>query len=658
MWWDENMKIKRINVGLTTIILLAVGAFFTRFWELGAAAFGADYMDFYKLALRNQNIIEFWKNPPWLNQIPLNETLTLLLIKIGLPATPFVVRIPFALMSILALFSMGWFAWKQFGRSSAKVVLVLGIFNPFYLYFSRTSYHYAGAACWSMVLFLTFWNLEAALKKKEVPVVRDFCLWFAVAILACHMHMSVWVVVGLQGAILLSLGVWAFRRRAKEFRSFLIRLGVGAILLVTVMSRWIYRAVSEILRVSGGGGHHFGADAGSEFKRLLPSFFAGENSIAVILLVVFVSLSVVALSRKSTLRSRYRTFFGYVFLHFLVLMLYIGVVGGGIAKITYFSPVWPLFILAMGIGATLGVDALVSRSHSLRVGLKVLLSVAYLALVAVPDWAIIHLEGKPEPYYKINKWVDSHLPSGTPVLVDHWLDPWNGLALHNPGGLQYTFTVPNVPLEAYYQNNWRKTAEQFFEKFPSAALLEVDRGSFVDRFGPWEFPTKYFARTEFITNAPAMTLRRFKVFPTHGYAKANTNGIVVQISYNTIEDLVVAARKNGRDVLRLYSEGWGYAKPGWQQGHFEDYRVFSRAASLDIYNLKEVPLTGSIEISAATSDRPKTISVNGSKTVFAAGRIRTWKLPLTLQPGKNTIPFTSPSADPLFVLDIRWVSTP
>jgi hypothetical protein len=135
---------------------------------------------------------------------------------------------------------------------------------------------------------------------------------------------------------------------------------------------------------------------------------------------------------------------------------------------------------------------------------------------------------------------------------------------------------------------------------------------------------------------------------------ANTNRVVVRIFYNTPEDLVVASRKNGRDVLRLYGEGWGYIKPGWQQGDFKDYRLLGQSASIDLYNLKEVPLNGSVEISAATAERPKTVSVNNTTTVFASGRIRTWTVPLILQPGKNIIPFTSPSGDPLFVLDIRW----
>jgi hypothetical protein len=58
-----------------------------------------------------------------MNQIPLNETLSLLMVKAGLPATPFVVRLPFALMGVLALFFVWRFVRGRFGSSVALLVL-------------------------------------------------------------------------------------------------------------------------------------------------------------------------------------------------------------------------------------------------------------------------------------------------------------------------------------------------------------------------------------------------------------------------------------------------------------------------------------------------------------------------------------------------------
>ncbi|NOU36686.1 MAG: hypothetical protein HOO88_07940 [Kiritimatiellaceae bacterium] len=632
------------------VLILFVGGALLRIQMLGYAPFRSDTMEFYKLALRNQNIIELWKNPPWVNQIPLNETFALLLVKAGLPPTPFIVCLPFALMGILALFFVWRFSRRWFGAGAALLTLLLAVFNPYQLYFSRTAYHYSGAVCWSAALFLAFWSIKETLQRNEAPTKKQLGLWFLAAVAACHMHMSVWVVAGLQGVLLLILG---FKLKGEERARFFVSFPIGTVMFGILMLRWIIRAVKAVLLVSGEHGTgQLGASAGPEFLRLLPAYFAGENIFAIALLLIFIALAVLALFRSSDELRRFRSLAWICALHIAVLMLYVGLVGGGVAKIAYFSAVWPHFILLIGIGSYLGIRALPGRV--LRIGIFVLLAGGYIALTALPDRAIIHLEGKPTPYYKINDWVLHNLPVGTPVLTDRWFEPWNELAVHNPGGINYTFTVPDEPVETYRQLNWPATVEQFFEKYPDAAFLELCPGRYEAQLGPWTFPQRYFARVASVTNDAAMVMRRFKVFPAEDYSAVNTNRVVVRIFYNTTEDLISAARRQGRDVLRLYGEGWGYAKPGWQQGRFEDYRILKQSASIDIYNLKDIALNGSLEISAATAERPKTISVNGVTTGFASGRIRTWTVPLVLQAGKNTIPFASPSADPLFVLDIKW----
>jgi hypothetical protein len=633
---------KKARVVVFALIVLAV---MLRFWQLGASPFKADTMNFYQAALRGQSIIELWKNPPWMNQIPLGETLSLLLVKAGLPATPFVVCLPFALMGVLALFFVWRFACRWFGAGATLLALLLATFNPYQLYFSRSAYYYSGVICWSTAMFLAFWSIRETLLKKDIPGKQQLLWWFLSAVVACHMHMSVWMIVVLQGLLLFLFG-WSLKGVAR-IRFFIQLVGVG-LLLGAVMSRWIFRAVRMVLADT----QQIGGSASTEFLRLLPAYFAGENIFAIILLLIFIAFAVFALFGASDATRRYRSLAWICVLHIAVLMLYIGLAGGGLAKITYFSAIWAPFILWLGVGAYLGVQRLVAGTRSIV--LCVLLAGGYIALTALPNWAIVHLEGAPTPFYKINDWVLRNLPAGTPVLTDRWFEPWNELAVHNPGGINYTFTVPDEPVDIYRQLNWPATVEQFFEKYPDAAFLELCRGRYEAQLGPWTFPQRYFARIAAVTNDAAMVLRRMKVTPDGGFNDASTNRVVVRIFYNTPEDLIATARKQGRDVLRLYGEGWGYAKPGWQQGRFEDYRTFSQAASIDLYNLKEIPLSGSVEISAAAAQRPKTVSVNGINTVFAPGRIRTWTVPLTLQPMENKIPFTSPSGDPLFVLDIRW----
>lgn len=645
------MKIEK-TAGLFVVALFVCGVFL-RLWMLGHAAFGADNMEFYKLALQNQNIIEFWKNPPWLNQIPLNETFTLLLIKVGLPATPFVVRLPFALMGIFALFFVWQFARKRAGAPAAALALLLAVFNPYQLYFSRTAYHYSGALCWSAALFCIFWSLKEKLDAGECPALRSIALWFATASLACHMHMSVWVVAGTQGALLLWIGWRGLRRNLIALKRFAIPMACGAILTGILLSPWIRRALQRVSEASSGGKQLLGADAASEFTRLLPAYFAGENIWAIALLAVFGTFVVVAMLLPSEKRSFIRSLTTIFLLHLGAVVGYIAIVGGGVAKISYFSAVWPMFILVLGLGAAQGICCLV-KGKKVAVGV-VVLGGLYLSLVLAPVWAVVNLDGKPTPYYKINSWADSNLPPGTPVLVDRWFEPWNELAIHAPSSVVYTFTVPDDPVESYRRFNWRATAEQFFEKYPQAAFLELSRGKNAPAWGGvWDFPRTNFSRRASITNNAAMILRKFKVFPTSGYAKANSNRVVTTIYYNKPDDLVALAHKQGRSVLRLYGKGWGVAKPSWQRGDFSEYRTFVRSATVVLYNLTDLPIVGNLSVDAATAGRPKTISMAGQTLVFSGGRLSRKQIPLMLEPGKKQVKLSSPSADALFVRELRW----
>lgn len=643
------------SVFFVTLLLFLAGTFL-RLWHLGHAAFGADNMEFYKLALQHQSIVEFWRNPPWLNQIPLNETFTLLLIKAGLPATPFVTRLPFALMGILALFFVWRFMQKRVGGTVAVAVLLLAVFNPYQLYFSRTAYHYSGAICWSAALLCAFWSLKERLEVAECPSVGSVGLWFITAVLACHMHMSVWMVAGLQGILLLGYGLWYLRDHVDRRKSFLISLCISAVVLGLLLSRWIARALQRVVGNELGGKPQVGDEFVHEVIRLLPAYFSGENFFAVLLFLLFVVLTIIALFHNSPLRRMFRSLVLVALLHLVAIIAYVAVVGGGVAKIAYFSAIWPLLILVLGSGAELGIRTVCGERRIPRMALRVLLFGGYLIFALPASWAIVNLDGKPMPSYKIGEAIQSHCPAGTPVLVDHWLAPGYELALHNPLNIQYTFTVPNMPLENYQKNHWRATAEQFFEKYPQAVLLEMRRGKFADVLGSWTFPREHFARRMTIANEAALTLRRLKVFPTADYAGPTNNGILVYVSYNTPDDLIAAARAEGRRVLRLYGTGWGYTKPGWQRGDFSDYRTFTRSATVVLHNLTDVPMLGSLSVKAASAGRPKTVSIEGKSVVFPGGRISERKVPLTLQPGENRIEFTSPIDDPLFVRDLDWAA--
>ncbi|MCU0857747.1 MAG: hypothetical protein MUC65_05015, partial [Pontiellaceae bacterium] len=422
---------KKWNVKYTAVFLsLAALALFSRFWILGGAAFRADEVDFYQFAVMDASIVDLWKDPPWLDQIPLCRSLSMLMVKIGLPPTPFVTRLPFALIGLLTFFIVWRFSRRLFGSGATLFVLTLALFNPYALYHARGAYYYSGAICFSAVMFWAFWMIKERLRKKEQPGRNLWTFWFAAAALACHMHMSVWIVTGLQALLLLIFGLRAFLKKSEKRRRFLVPFLAGCILLGLVMSRWIYRAVQAVLLHTAEGNYLVGDSAKKEFLRLLPAYFAGENIAAIFLLLIFAALTVRALFGGSGCTRRLRSLAWICALHIAVIMLYVAIVGGGTGKITYFSGVWVQFILLMGAGAYVGVRALSRKNRVLRAVLRALLAAGYILLTAVPDWAIIRLEGKPTPYYKINDWVWNNLPRGTLILTDRWWEPWAELKMH------------------------------------------------------------------------------------------------------------------------------------------------------------------------------------------------------------------------------------
>lgn len=675
-----------------TSLLLGAGIFL-RLWMLGSSPFGADNMEFYKLALQNQNILDFWKNPPWLNQIPLNETFSLVLVKLGLPPTPFVVRLPFAVMGILALFFVWLFARRHAGEIAAGVTLLIAVFNPYQLYFSRTAYHYSGALAWSAALFCIFWHMKEQLQNHQLPSRRLMALWFAVAMLACHMHMSVWALGGLQGVLLLGYGWQGLKTDISLFKRFLIGLFIGGGVSILLLSRWVFRAMQRLEIATEGRRDLIGEDATGEFVRLLPAYFAGETLLGVAVLIAAVALAVVTLIKASPFRSFYRSLAVVFSLHLLVYMTYIAAIGGGVAKIAYFSALWPIFILFLGIGIVHGIEVLCGSRRTLRYAFTSSMLACYLAITIPAAWAVVSLEGKPTPYYRINEWVSENLSPNTPILVDRWFEPWNELAIHNPDGIHYTFTVPDEPLENYRQLNWRNTAKRFFEQHPCAAFLRVTPNKYEYELGVWDFPAHHFQRSATVTNEAALRMSRLGFAPTGEYH--NPDRLAVRLVYNTTEDLIANARQSDLQALRMYGDGWNYLKPwqplpGWpeqlmqllwiqagafqqqgrgfnhldeinrlsqpeaiqylNQGRWASYRIPSPNSTLRLFNLTNSEHRMELRLIGVAVSGPIQARVGNANVRFPATRMVEHRIPLPLQPGEQEVRFSVPPDQMLLIL--------
>jgi hypothetical protein len=264
----------------------------------------------------------------------------------------------------------------------------------------------------------------------------------------------------------------------------------------------------------------------------------------------------------------------------------------------------------------------------------------YAAFMLYPAWWATQLAGKPTPYLAIQKFSNESLPPGALVLVDRWFEPWNELRVYNSTNVTYTFTIPNEPLEVFLRHDWRSTAREFIMKYPDTAYLQIANSyGVVPSVGSWSWPRDYFARHHAIRNEAGLRLRALGVANRGDYYAADTNRLVVVYFWNEPEDLVARAKRDGKAVVVTRLPGWGYAKPGWQQGDFRDWRIIQAQAAVEVYNLKDVPLSCVLTIRGAAPGGSKMLAANGAlRQEFPQDQIveRQWG-PIVLQPGVNTI---------------------
>jgi len=686
-----NDREKRIE--MVAVVFLLLLTLFLRLHLLGHSPFRADTMNFYSAALSGQSLLELWKNPPWLNQIPLSESITLVLAQLGVPVTPFFVRLPFALMGTLAVGILWWFTRSFLGRWPAITVLVLASMNPFQIYYSRMSYYYAGVILFSMLMFFCFWMIHEGLRKKTPPQRGLLIGWFAFAVIAAHMHMSVWVVIAFQGLWLLLMGL---RLPKPALISYVRRMAVGVVISLLLLIRWVWRAIKMVLEDTEQLGH----DLLSEYIQIPPQYFAGQNIPALALLVVICALSVYACMPGKSKEPAFSHLAFLILIHWLVALAYVAVIGGGLAKISYFSSLWPLYMLFLGAGTTYGIQRIAKGRQAVFLSTWMLLMAAYVGLTFVPAKALVELEGKPTPYYMINEWVENHLPAGTPILVDRWFEPWNELAIHNPNAIPYTFTVPDEPFDNYIGLHWRQTAETFLKRFPGAAYLELTPLRYAGRIEPWDFPAKHFERRVVFTNTPARVLQQWKVNP--GDFGVDSTRVEVFLYYNEFSDLISTQAFRADGIAWRYGLGWTYFKPwrprsDWSEnltqslwiqagaylsekkllyqtgeihrldpyqaqryfnlGRWADYMVPSPKAGLHVVNTSDEMRQVVVQVTGIALSGPIRARLHTSVIEFPAMKLVSYSVPVAVPTGEHTIAMQWPEQALLLVLDLQVMAT-
>lgn len=642
-------------IGLVTILLLLVFAAYVRIHNLGLASYRADELNQYSVVARGQTIADLWKNPPWMNQIPMAEIFAVASSRL-MPGgvSEFKIRFPFALMGIITVALCAFGSLRRWGIVTGCVVALWMGLNPFHLYQSREAYYYVMLMLFSGGSVFSAMALIKQLDQREKPSWRNLAMWAVWIVLACHMHMSMWVFAGVQWLVLLSYG---WRNLAGDIRrQYMKRLLMLGGIIAVVMSRWIYRALTEVFVTSVERGGHIGAELSWVLPRVLPTFLGGYNWLGGGL------IALVFLSAAWTLRKRWSNEVDLRSLSWIAgggllgSLIFVLLIGGGTGKITYFSAVMPAILVWCSV--ILAPPALTGLGR-IRLGVAIVLICALI----VPVSQILGLEGKPVIYKVLRDTLDRELELGSVVTVDRWFEPWNEMATYAPSNVVVTFTVPDEPYENYVQLQWREVTQRAIESGTIQGFIRLTRNH-EDRAGLWAWPETHFAKRIAITNEAGLWMRRNGYALSDDFDAVNTNRLIIEIFYDLREDAIARKRAAGEQFGVFFNQTIPYEKSGpmgifrFQTQQFMDWRALGERGELEVYNLTDAPADVTLQISAVAPREAKVVSSNGKRFQFPAGQMQQWNLgPLTLAPGRNVVAFEDPrwgpSQSPLLISSVE-----
>lgn len=648
---------KKLFCWIPLLSALAAGAFF-RLYHLAVPAFRADTILFYNITRQVDGawtIMSKWLQLMGISaQLPFPMAFTEAFLNLfHLDPSHFTERLPAAMWGLAAVLA-AWCLGRRLGGWVTAFALALTVaFNPYLILTSREAYFYPPMVLGSFLLPIA--ALDAVrgwlLREERISAWR-FATHLGGMFLMIYSQPSGWfAALLLAGASALFTLLQTRRVPAVATRAWAL---VGASVLLGLPILFVDWGVPQLLQSSSEEMRSWARrvfEGGPSLPQMLgtsaTAFFVGRGVGRVALTVVlFLSgiWGLIAIGRREK------------WLWVIPAVLAIGMAsflvgreatGAGFYS-RYMLAYLPLYLCILVVGIRQLAEWLAPRVKGSSDGLMQLGIVALALVNLYPAYLSTQLSGKPTPYKDMAAWLDSSLPRGTLVVVDRWLEPWNEMLLYQPTNVTVTFTVPDEPYDQFLANHWRDTVRQFFAKYPNAAYMEVAR-NYWDRpaSGRWDWPLQHFAHQVVITNTAALKLREYGLANREDYFAATTNRVLVNIFYNTDQEVIDRARGSGQPSMILYGPDWGYAKPWRETQRFDDYRVVRESATLRIFWFGSQPNSARLRIRAVAVGGAKIVNIGGVTTQeFPAGQLVSIEAgPIALQPGENRVLFRDGSRD-------------
>jgi len=644
---DRN---RRWLVPAALIAVVAVGSYF-RLADLGLSAFRADEGFFWGVSRQNISpgeIFERWMELQGVSgQFPFAAAFTKwFLVFFHLTPNHFTVHLPSALWGIATVavaYGLGReFAGRGFGLALAFVLAL----NPFHIQVSREAYFYAPLVCGAFLeLWAALWIFDHFHKGKRLTV-PFYLINAAGYFLLTYSQPSGWplaLCVVLTVIYVLVRQVIKTRRVASSVPILLVTLLI--IGLPLLMTDWglkqhlpaVLSSEKRVQTINIFGDHPFLPALG----RITTSYAWGETPIRTIFsaLVLILGLGTFARRMRADKRCLLMLLFLIVGVAFAILSLK---AHGGFLGLRYLAPLLPVYLILLVSGmlfATELVPARVSVRERFRKWVPIALVCIAAGLWVYPAHLCTQLTGKPTPYKLINSWVDSNLRPGTLVLVDRWYEPRFELKDEPSTNVIYTYTVPSEPLDVFLKVRWRDTATNFFAKYPEAAYLEIAKIYWEDpRVGPWEWPRQHFSRHVAFTNEAGMKLRELGLANREDFYAATTNRLIVELFYDTRDDVLAKTKAKGERFIALFGSGWDHVKTADQRG----WQRMQDKATVDLYNLTDQPQDVFFVVRGGSVISGKEVKIQDQARVrFDGNAVRQARVgPFQLPPGHTAIALT------------------
>lgn len=637
----------RTTILIPLLLLVLLGGFF-RFHDLGRAAYRADTMLLQRLAQKEvppgKLLREWFEVSGLAGQMPMPAVIAQSFYAAAdWPQGAGSVRFPYALMGLLAV-PVAFLGGRRFlGNRFAVFFATLVALSSFHVAFSRQAYFYSPLL---LGHFLLFWAVAAT-----VPVLWDRGKpgWREGLLLAGGLFFSGYsqltgLFLCVSSALLFAVLLLVRQLRKPGFwRNGLFMGGIYLVVLLPLLfvSWGLLPILQQIGKVKDSAASVVALSDATllgTFATALCRFSWGTTwpGILVMLLVLASALAAAVLRRE-----RMMVVAAWFVLLPLLLFGVARVLVNALFETRYLVGGFPFFLAILAYGLT-AVPEWCRRGRVPDRTARLLgwvLPILVLAPLAYPAWLQTRLTGRPVPYHAINAATDQ-LPQGSPVLVDRWFEPWNELAAHPTTNVVYTFTVPSEPIETFKEVNWRETAVAFFRDQPDGAYLEIWK-TYWDQpeIGPWDEPSRQFAQHTRIVNKAGVGLRKLGLAARSDYYMPYTNGVAVDLYFNTREDRLDRMRAEGRTLAAGFGPGWVYIKPYWMRGDFRGFRMLDQRASLEFTNLSDQPQQVMVALRA--------VAAGGAKTVDCAGQVQhtfqptgmdTWQFgPITVPPGTSRV---------------------